>query len=356
MSIEARFRIERDKNFTLDVDLKIPSRGVTALFGPSGCGKTTLLRAIAGLEKSKDGYLRINEQIWQDKNQRLPPHKRPLGYVFQESSLFPHLSVQGNLEFGLKRIPESAQTLSLQQAVELLGIGPLLDRMPAQLSGGERQRVSIARALAVSPRVLLMDEPLSALDLARKREIMPYLESLIEELNIPILYVSHEPGEVARLANHVVLMEKGRVIASTPITEVFTRLDLSLALGDRAAALIEATVEGYDKEFALTNVAFSGGNFQISGPKLTNGQAVRLRVFARDVSLTLEAQSNTSILNIMPAIVEEVSEISASQMMIKIRAKETPLLARITKKSVQSLNLVPGAQVYAQIKSVALLS
>lgn len=355
MSIEARFQIDRG-NFTLNVDLKIPSRGVTALFGPSGCGKTTLLRAIAGLENCKSGYLRVNEQIWQDKNSRLPPHKRPLGYVFQESSLFPHLSVLANLEFGLKRITKSEQKLSLQQTVNLLGIAPLLDRMPAELSGGERQRVAIARALAVSPRVLLMDEPLSALDLARKREIMPYLESLNDELDIPIIYVSHEPGEVARLANHVVLMEKGQVIASNPISEVFTRLDLSLALGDRAAALIEASVESYDEEFALTKVAFSGGSFQISGPNLTKGQAVRLRVFARDVSLTLEAQDNTSILNIIPAIVEEITEISASQMMIKIRAKETPLLSRITKMSVQSLCLVPGTQVYAQVKSVALLS
>ncbi len=355
MSIEARFKINRD-DFTLDVDIKIPSKGVTALFGPSGCGKTTLLRAIAGLEHCKDAYLRVNELIWQDKHGRLPSYKRPLGYVFQESSLFPHLNVLANLQFGLKRIVPSEQKLSLQQTIDLLGISPLLDRMPSKLSGGERQRVAIARALAVSPRVLLMDEPLSALDLSRKREIMPYLEGLNDEVDIPIIYVSHEPGEVARLADHVVLMERGKVIASNPITEVFTRLDLSLALGNRAAALIEASVESHDNEFALTRVAFSGGSFQISGTALPIGHAVRLRIFARDVSLTLDAQDNTSILNIIPAIVEEITDISASQMMIKIRAKETPLLARITKKSVRSLGMQPGAQVYAQVKSVALLS
>ncbi|MEA3301758.1 MAG: molybdenum ABC transporter ATP-binding protein [Pseudomonadota bacterium] len=355
MSIEIRFKIERGE-FVLDVDMEIPSRGITAVFGPSGCGKTTLLRAIAGLEPCDKGYLRVGEMQWQDGASFVPPHKRPLGYVFQEASLFAHLNVRRNLEYGIKRVPASQRRVSLNKAIELLGIGPLLEHTAGQLSGGERQRVAIARALAVSPGILLMDEPLAALDQARKQEILPYLESLHDELDIPLIYVSHSQDEVARLADHLVLLEAGQVRATGPIGEMLTRLDLPLAYGNDAEALIEAVVAGHDDEYDLTLLDFSGGQFTVSRHDLPVGHPVRVRVIARDVSLTLEQQSGTSILNIFPATIEEITPAGNAQVMVKLMSGDVTLLARVTRKSASILDLKPGKLVYAQAKSVALLS
>ncbi|MDX2506289.1 MAG: molybdenum ABC transporter ATP-binding protein [Gammaproteobacteria bacterium] len=354
-TIEARFQIKRD-DFVLDIDLNVPARGISAIFGHSGCGKTTLLRAIAGLEPCRDGFLRVADMLWQDGDYFVPPHKRSLGYVFQEASLFAHLDVRRNLEYGLKRIPKTQYRVSLDKAIELLDIGHLLARKAAQLSGGERQRVAIARALATSPKLLLMDEPLSALDMTRKQEIMPYLESLHEELKVPLLYVSHAPGEVARLADHLVLMETGKITASGSIDEMMTRLDLPLAHGDKASALIRATVAGHDDEFDLTHLDFPGGRFCVARKALPVNHPVRLRVVARDVSLTLEHQSNTSILNIFPARIEAMTPEGNAQIMVRLLVQGVPLLSRITRKSASILDLQPGKQVYAQVKSVALLS
>jgi molybdate transport system ATP-binding protein len=355
MTLEARLRIPR-RDFVLDVELAVPSRGVTAVFGPSGCGKTTLLRAIAGLEHGRHGFLRVGSMVWQDGERFVPTHRRPLGYVFQEASLFPHLNVRRNLEYGLRRVPARERKVSLDRAIGLLGIGPLLGRAAHQLSGGERQRVAIARALAVSPRVLLMDEPLSALDLARKREIMPYLESLHDELEIPVIYVSHSPDEVARLADHVVLLEAGRIRASGTTARMLTRLDLPLAHGDDAEALVQATVAGHDEAFDLTHLDFAGGRFTVPGRALPVGRAVRLRVAARDVSVTLAHQSATSILNIFPARVEEITAEGGAQVMVRLTAGGVPLLSRVTRRSAATLDLKPGRSVYAQVKSVALLA
>jgi len=229
--IQARFKLDWP-GFTLDVDLDLPARGVTALFGHSGSGKTTLLRCIAGLERAPQGQLKVLGDIWQNGSQWLPTHQRPLGYVFQEASLFPHLTVMNNLQYGLKRV-SGVVRVSLDQAIELLGIGHLLARKPDQLSGGERQRVGMARALALSPRLLLMDEPLAALDLKRKQEILPYLERLHAELDIPVLYVSHSPDEVARLADHIVVMEAGRAVAAGQLTDTLARIDLPIRPGRR---------------------------------------------------------------------------------------------------------------------------
>jgi molybdate transport system ATP-binding protein len=341
MSIQIRFKIDRGE-FVLDVDMEIPDRGITAVFGPSGCGKTTLLRAIAGLEPCHDGYLRVGEMLWQDGAFFVPPHKRPLGYVFQEASLFAHLNVCRNLEYGIKRVPASQRRVSLHKAIELLGIGPLLEHTAGQLSGGERQRVAIARALAVSPGILLMDEPLAALDQARKQEILPYLESLHDEFDIPVIYVSHSQDEVARLADHLVLLEAGRVRATGPIGEMLTRLDLPLAYGNDAEALIEAVVAGHDDEYDLTLLDFSGGRFTVSRHDLPVGHPVRVRVIARDVSLTLEHQSGTSILNIFPATIEEITPAGSAQMMIKLMSGDVTLLARVTRKSASVQDLKPG--------------
>jgi molybdate transport system ATP-binding protein len=354
MTIEARFTMDRGE-FALAVDLALPARGVTALFGPSGCGKTTLLRAIAGLEKVAGGFLSVRGERWQDGQRFVPPHRRPVAYVFQEASLFPHLDVRSNLEYGARRAPDGKPGVPLDDAIGLLGIAPLLNRDPATLSGGERQRVAIARALAVGPDLLLMDEPLASLDHERKQEILPYLESLHRELEIPMIYVSHEPGEVARLADHMVLMDAGRALASGSVHEMFTRLDLPLAHDADAAAIVEASVAEHDDAYHLTELRFAGGRLTVARSDLPAGSAVRLRIAARDVSLTLAPQSGTSILNIVPATIDDLAEEDASQATVRLLADGVPLLARVTRKSVDHLGLKAGTPVYAQVKSIALL-
>ncbi|MCK9529581.1 MAG: molybdenum ABC transporter ATP-binding protein [Gammaproteobacteria bacterium] len=341
--------------FSVDVDLRLPGRGVTALFGPSGSGKTTALRLIAGLERADDGFVSVNGEVWQDGSRFLPAHKRPLGYVFQEASLFPHFSVRGNLDYGRRRAKAAMDDEALESVVELLGIGHLLARMPDGLSGGERQRVAIARALAVNPRLLLMDEPLAALDLKRKHEILPYLERLHDELSIPVLYVSHSPDEVARLADHLVLMENGRALASGPCLELMNRPDLSLAQREDGESLLAATVVEHDEQDHLTRVAFTGGELWLPRHDLAPGNTVRVRIHARDVSLSLTRPSGTSILNILPATVLEFDDIDSGQSMVRLQVGGVALLARITRRSVRALALAPGQGVYAQIKSVALV-
>ncbi len=355
VGIQARFKLAFPE-FTLDVDLDLPGRGVTALFGHSGSGKTTLLRCIAGLEKVPGGYLRVGDGIWQDDHACLPVHRRPIGYVFQEASLFPHLTVRRNLEYGLKRVESSARKVSLDQAVELLGIGHLLDRQPDRLSGGEKQRVAIARALAVSPRLLLMDEPLAALDLARKQEILPYLERLHDELEIPLLYVSHAPDEVARLADHIVVMDQGRTVASGPLTDTLARLDLPIRLGEDAGVVLDAAVAERDAQWGLARAAFEGGAVWVRDGGHAIGQHVRVRILARDVSLALTRHTGTSILNILPAAVEAMVEDGHPALaLVRLSVGDSPLLARLTRRSAHALELAPGKRVYAQIKAVALV-
>lgn len=355
MTIEARFRVER-QGFVLDVDLALPGGGVTALFGPSGAGKTTLLRAIAGLDRHPGGQLRVGESVWQAGERFLAPHRRPIGYVFQEASLFPHLTVEENIDYGARRVRRVEPGIELTEVVELLGIEHLLGRRPERLSGGERQRVAIARALAVSPRLLLMDEPLAALDLDRKREFLPYLEAIHRELDIPVIYVSHLAEEVSRLADHLVLLEAGRALATGELTDLTTRLDLPLAHAEDAAAVVEAEVAGHDEAYSLTYLSFPGGRFSVVARELPVGSRVRLRVAARDVSLTLERQSATSILNIFPATIEALAEEGEAQTTVRLRVEATPLLARVTRKSAARLELAPGRKVWAQAKSVALLA
>jgi len=355
VTIRAKLRVRRG-TFDLEADFTAPGRGVSALFGPSGCGKTTLLRAIAGLEADCSGLLSVGDETWQDDDARLPAHGRSLGYVFQEPSLFDHLDVRRNLEYGIKRVAKDLQRIRLPEATELLGIGPFLDRRPASLSGGERQRVAIARALLTSPRLLLLDEPLAALDRDSKKEILPYLERVRAELEIPVLYVSHATDEVAQFADHMILMEHGRVIGSGGIFDMLTRLDLPLARGPDAEAVVEATVTGHDGDFGLTYLAFPGGRFTVVDGGLERGRLVRLRVLARDVSLTLERQTGTSILNICPATVTGLADDRRGRVVVQLDLGGTTLLAQITRKSAAALGLDAGQQVYAQVKTVAVVS
>ncbi|GAB4415252.1 MAG: molybdenum ABC transporter ATP-binding protein [Sideroxydans sp.] len=353
--IQARFRVDWP-GFTLDVDLVLPGRGVTAIFGHSGSGKTTLLRCIAGLQRADVGNLSFKGEVWQGEKTCLPTHLRPLGYVFQEASLFPHLTARKNIEYGMKRSAAPLDEARLDHVIELLGIGALLERKPEQLSGGERQRVGIARALAVNPRILLMDEPLAALDLKRKQEILPYLERLHDELEIPVLYVSHAPEEVARLADHLVVMEGGRVTASGPLQEVLTRQDSPMAHFDDACAVIEASVEQHDEKYDLTRLDFAGGHFWAGHVDRPLGSRVRVRVLARDVSLATQAPQGSSINNILDARIEAMHQEAADKVIVKLRVGEAqPLLARITRYSCDRLRLGEGMPVFAQVKSVSLM-
>lgn len=354
MSIVADIQIRRG-DFALDVALELPSQGITALFGPSGSGKTSILRAIAGLDRHEISRVEIDGVLWQDATRFVPPHKRRIGVVFQEASLFNHLSVRGNLMYGHKRIPESEQQLAIDQVVDLLGLETLLDRKPATLSGGQRQRVAIARALAVSPRILLMDEPLSSLDLQSKRDILPYFERLHRELEVPILYVSHSLEEVSQLSDHLVLLDNGAVSASGPIRETLTRLDLGPAHDPKASALLFGTVVQHDDRYHLTEIVTPAGSLLIPREDLPPGREVRLLIPARDVSLTVEAQRGTSILNIIPGTVRELSPEGPAQVLVRLDVPDVPLLARITRKSADDLGIEPGKKVFAQIKSVALL-
>jgi molybdate transport system ATP-binding protein len=355
MSINAQFCIRRD-DFVMDVNLDLPGKGVSALFGPSGCGKTSILRAMAGLDHYPNSSLSVGDTTWQSGNLFVAPHRRSLGFVFQEASLFPHLTVQGNLDYAYKRVPIDIRKLQIERIIDFLDLADLLPRKPDSLSGGEQRRVAIGRALAANPRLLMMDEPLVGLDQKRKEEVLPYLEGLHDELDIPLIYVSHSMDEIARLADHLVLMEPGAIQASGDIHDLFTRLDLPLSRFDNAASIIEATVASHDDEYHLTCLDFAGGRFTIPLENMSVGEAVRLQLAARDVSITLAHQSDTSILNIFPAVIDEISATGTSQVTVKLLAGDVPVLSRVTRKSADILNLRIGGMVYAQAKSVALLS
>jgi len=358
--IHARFVVEHP-GFALDVDLRLPGRGVTGLFGHSGSGKTTCLRCIAGLARPRVGYLKVNGEVWLDTDAgvAMPTHRRALGYVFQEPSLFPHLTVRENLRYGMKRVPAAARRVEMEQATGLLGIDHLLSRMPAGLSGGERQRVGIARALLTSPRLLLMDEPLASLDTRRKQEILPYLERLHDELEIPVIYVSHSQEEIARLADHLVLIEAGRAIASGPIAQTLSRLDLPPAMAQDASVVVDGRAGEHDPRYGLLAVHLPGGAapLRVVHAPLPEGRRVRLAIQARDVSLALQRQEDGSILNLLPVRVQEIAATEdAAQVMVRMDAGGMPLLARITRYSADRLELAPGKSAWAQVKAVSLLA
>ena len=298
---QIRLKLPRAQ-FDVDVDLQLSGKGITVLFGPSGSGKTSILRCVAGLERAASGFVRIGDAVWQDDEQGLfvPTWRRPLGYVFQEASLFEHMDVQRNLEYGLRRTAQSADRNTLDEAVDLLGIRALLKRRPQALSGGERQRVAIARALVTEPRLLLLDEPLASLDLHRRREIMPWLERLRDQLAIPMLYVTHSMAELSRLADEVVVLDKGQAVASGPISEVLAQGDLPALADDEAGTVIQGVVQECNSRWHLARVQLSAGSVLVRDSGLAPGNPVRLRILARDVSLTLDEPTRSSIQNHLP--------------------------------------------------------
>ncbi len=349
--------------FRLEASFTVPATGITGLFGPSGCGKTTVLRAIAGLERLQ-GHLHVAGEIWQNADTFKKPHERPVGFVFQDASLFPHLSVRGNLMFGARRTRKSNASPSIAwgEVVDLLGLGPLLDRSPTALSGGERQRVAIGRALLSRPRLMLLDEPLSALDRPAREEILPYLEMLHQKLAIPSLYVSHDIAEVERLADSIVLMDQGRVIASGPLAEIEADPALPLMHAPEAAVTLSAHVVFVEAHYGLVHLAVDGGRLLVPDRATKMGEARRLRIKASDVSFTQQRPVGTSILNCLPVRILSVDAGRQDPVHVNIVAglgeegRGARIVGRVTRKSAEALALVPDAVVFAQIKGIALMA
>jgi molybdate transport system ATP-binding protein len=354
---QVRVRLERPA-FTLNVDLVLPAQGITAIFGPSGSGKTSLLRCVAGLEKSPSAFIRIAHQVWQDDAHAffLPTWQRPLGYVFQEASLFEHLDVRANLRYGLQRAA-SKDAQAFESIIALLGIGPLMNRRPHQLSGGERQRVAMARALASQPQLLLLDEPLASLDHAKRQEILPWLERMRDELRMPMLYVTHAVDEVVRLANHLVVLEQGLVKAQGPMAEVLAQVDKPVVLGEDLGVVMEGVIAEKDPRWSLMRVELPHVVLWLSDSGQALGTRVRLRVLARDVSITLSQAQHTSIQNHWPCVVSAIVPAQHdSQVLVQMALGEQLLLARTTARAAHALGLTPGQAVWAQVKSAALVS
>lgn len=333
--------------FALDAGFEAPP-GVTALFGPSGSGKTTILRAIAGLTRLA-GTVRLGETTWQEGRTFVPPHRRPLGYVFQEPSLFPHLSVRRNLDFG------RAAAVDFDDAVAMLGLAPLIERDPKTLSGGERQRVALGRALLTAPQLLLLDEPMSALDRDAKAEILPYLETLCRYAAMPVILVSHDIAEVERLADRMVLLREGRVVEAGPLNTVLTG-DENLWRRRDAAAVIAAQLSGYDPVDDLSSLTVGGQTLLVAGRAGVAGDRVRLRIAARDVSLAVEKPSQTTILNCLSVEIAAIAPLEGAEAAVTLRLAGQTLLARVTRRSLRTLALAPGQKVFAQVKGVSLVA
>lgn len=354
MSLQARFQWTRGA-FSLDVDLDVPGEGITALFGPSGSGKTTLLRCLAGLETVPGGQLSLAGEDWQTPDYCLPVHKRPLGYVFQEASLFPHLKVEENLRYGYQRVKTRERRVEFAETVDWLGLGPLLSRYPEELSGGQRQRVALGRALLTSPRLLLMDEPMASLDAASRAEILPYIERLRDTLSIPVIYVSHSLEEVARLADYLVLMENGRILAQDDLQTLLVRPDLPLARSDQASAVLDTRIECHDKDYHLTELSCRAGRLWVPRVVREPGENQRIRVVARDVALALSPPEQSSVSNCLSVTVLSIHEDAhPGQVLVRLAAGDQVLLSRITRRSCDRLALSPECRAYALIKGVHL--
>jgi molybdate transport system ATP-binding protein len=342
--------------FRLEVAFDAGEARLTALFGRSGCGKTSVLAAIAGLLKPDAGRITAAGETLFDaaRGVNVPVEARRIGMVFQDDRLFPHLSVRDNLAYGMKRA-KGERPIAFDDVVHLLGLGHLLDRRPARLSGGEKQRVAIGRALLSQPRVLLMDEPLASLDAPRKQEILYYIERLRDELALPIVYVSHEIEEIVRLADKMVLVSEGRVVASGTVPEIMNRLDLKPLTGRfEAGAVLDTVVAAQDLEYGMARLAFAGGDLHAAGVDALAGERVRVRIRARDVALATERPSHLSIRNVLAGRIAEIGPRTGSEVDVRVVVGDVTLLARVTRLSLDELGLAEGVAVYALVKSVAI--
>jgi len=354
--LKARLTLRRGADFRLAVDTRIPLDRVTAIYGPSGCGKTSLLGCLAGLLPGDAGSeVLFRDQPWQRDGLFLPAHQRNIAYVFQEARLFPHLDVAGNLAFAEKR-RRSGRGPGRDEVCRWLGLADLVQRRPDELSRGQQQRVAIARALLSGADILLLDEPLANLDPASRSEILGHLTVLARELGTPMLYVSHDMEELSRIADRLLVMEAGELVAEGPMLELSSELRLSLAHEENAAAIVTATVVQQDPDFGLTELNLEGQALFITHIDAEASAAMRLRIPARDISLCLERPQQTSILNVLRAEIDQIEAGTGSRLMVRLRIGGQFLLARLTRKSIDTLALAPGQQVYAQVKSAALLS
>lgn len=353
-ALALELRCEGDGGFTLDIATTLDARGVTAIYGPSGSGKSTLLDCVAGLRAPAAGSaIRFGDALWHSDERSLPPWERRIGYVFQDARLFPHLSVEDNLLYGARRKGRGA--VALADVCNWLDLEKLLPKSPANLSGGEKQRVAIGRALLSEPQLLLLDEPLANLDGAASRQCLAYLQTVAARARIPVLYVSHDIEEVSRIADHIVLLEQGRLVDQGPLLELSCRLDTRLSHEEQAAALLDATVAGHEPAFGLTRLDVEGQAIFVNLLDEQAGDSYRVRIPARDVSLCRERPGATSILNVLAVRIEEIEASDAPRLLVRLRLGEQFLLARITRKSATELALAPGDTVYAQVKSAALL-
>jgi molybdate transport system ATP-binding protein len=329
---------------------------IVGLFGRSGSGKTSVINAIAGIAKPLRGLIRINDAVLFDAAQRidLAPEERRVGYVFQDALLFPHLDVESNLLYGQRLRSPKERFIEEARVIELLGLGALLRRKSKALSGGEKQRVAIGRALLAQPRILLMDEPLASLDVPRKTEILDYIERLRDELNIPIVYVSHSVTEITRLADTVVVLSEGKCLAVGDVDEVMGRLDLKPATGRyEAGSVLDTRVTAHDSQDQLTTLAFDGGELIVPHLDASIGERVRVRIRARDVSLSIRKPTEISILNVLPAFVAAIDEETGPIVDLELAVGSATLVARITRRSFQQLGIRTGQELYALIKAVS---
>jgi molybdate transport system ATP-binding protein len=344
-------------SFDLHADFECPAQGIVALFGRSGAGKTSLVNALAGLLRPDAGRIAVQGTVLFDSGRGvdLPPDRRRIGYVFQEGRLFPHYSVRGNLLYGYRRAPVADRRIGFDQVVELLGLPPLLQRRPHQLSGGEKQRVALGRALLANPRLLLMDEPLAALDQPRKEEVLPFVERLRDELALPIVYVTHAMEEIVRLADSMVLVDDGRIAAVGPVEEITARLELRPLTGRyEAGAALPARVAGHHEGDQLSELAFDGGRLLVPALDLPVGHQLRVRIRARDVALSLSRPTDASFLNVLEGVVREVGADSGPMVDLRLQVGEASVWTRITQRSCRELGLAPGRRAFALVKAVAI--
>lgn len=355
-SLRIKLNLQRG-DFALNVDLNLPAKGITVLFGPSGSGKTTLLRCIAGLEHG-EGCVSLHDEVWQDtpSNVFVPTWRRAMGYVFQESSLFDHLTVEENLLFGMRRTPSPPQPSELNQILERLGIAHLLNRASSGLSGGERQRVAIARALLTRPKLMLFDEPLASLDLTRRREVLPWLERLHKDEECPIVYVTHSVDEMARLADHLVILQKGSAMSFGPITEIMSSPEVALSLGEEAGLVTTGRIVHRSLEDAMAKIECGAGVIWGRDSGTPVGQTVRLRILARDVSLTKSSSEDSTIQNRLKGEIEFILEDAhPAQALVGVRCGTELVLSRVTHRSLRQLGLNENDSVWCQVKSVAVM-
>lgn len=336
--------------------------GVTALFGKSGAGKTTIVQMIAGLMTPDNGQITIADTPVYDSatGLNIAPEHRQVGYVFQDARLFPHMTVRRNLEYGRRRRRDrtdsgSGSGAGFDDVVDVLAIGALLDRQPHLLSGGEKQRVALGRALLSAPRLLLMDEPLAALDAERKWEVLPFIDRIQKDFATPVVYVSHSIEEILQIADTMVLVANGGVSAAGPVEDVLNRPDLLRAAGDgNAGSVISVRTTDIEPAYGIATLAFAGGEFRVTAPGLTVGESLRIRVRARDVSLATERPQNVSVLNVFEGTVSGVSNGSGPQVDVSVDVGGAVIWSQITRKSLDELALQPGSKVFAMVKAVAI--